>query len=97
MQDTVEGIKSEAHISVWSARDFEWHDLWASASIMQMMLFLTRGYPGYPVSLPDLTQRINRMQLPLHARKFSKVCQLELRNRVRNEAVGDGNLLFRSM
>ena len=96
-QDAEEGIKSEAHISVWSARDFAWHDLWATASFMQMLLFLTRGYPHYPISLPTVTQRINRLELPLNARKFSKPCHLELHNNVRSEMIGDENVNFRNL
>ena len=97
VQDSVEGVQSEAHISVWSARDFEWHDLWATTSIMQMMLFILRGYPQYPVALPDLVQQINRLELPLRARKFSKTCRLELENRVRTELVDGKSLSFRCL
>ena len=64
---------------------------------MQMMLFLMRGSPNYPVSLPQLTQMINGLELPLAARKFSKICRLELRNRVRNETVGDRTVAFRCL
>ncbi len=97
IQDTVDGVKSEAHISVWTERDFEWHDLWATASVMQMMLFLLRGYPTYPVSLPELTGKLNGLALPLNTRKFSKVCRLELHNRVRDETVGDRTVPFRCL
>jgi len=96
-QNAHDGVNSEAHISVWSERDFEWHDLWATTYVTNMMLFLLRGYLKAPLKLRDLVAGINELQLPLHndSGKFIKNCQLELRANLRTEQVGENRVIYR--
>ena len=97
MQNAHEGVQSEAHISVWSERDFSWHDLWATSAVMTMMLFLLRGYLKAPVSLPALVEKINRQELPLYSRtgKPIKPCRLELTSKLRTEIIDGQEVSFR--
>ena len=44
VQGSVDGMKSESHISVWSEYDFQWHDAWAFENALTISLFLLRGY-----------------------------------------------------
>jgi trans-aconitate methyltransferase len=99
VQNAHEGVRAEAHISVWSERDFEWHDLWATAAVMNMLLFVLRGYLKSAVSLPELVDRVNLMQPPLYSRtgKFVKKCRLELKTRLRTELIDGQELLFRRL
>jgi trans-aconitate methyltransferase len=99
VQNAHEGVQAEAHISVWSERDFEWHDLWATAAVMNMMLFVLRGYIKAPVSLPDLVDKVNLLQLPLYSRtgKLIKKCRLELKAKPRTELIDGQALSFRRL
>jgi SAM-dependent methyltransferase len=99
VQNTHEGVQAEAHISVWSERDFEWHDLWATTAVMNMLLFVLRGYLKFPVSLPDLVDKLNLAQPPLFSRtgKFVKKCHLELNARRRTELIDGQELSFRRL
>ena len=65
IQNTVDNVLSEAHISVWSERDFAWHDNWAWAQIWQMQYYLLRGYLPARTSLADLVADLHRRQLQL--------------------------------
>lgn len=66
VQDTVDGVESEAHVSVWSERDLHWHDLWAWDNCRAMSLMLLRGYRASPLSLDALVERVNAEALPVN-------------------------------
>jgi hypothetical protein len=59
VQGAVNGIDAESHISVWSERDFTWHDRWAWDNCFTISLFLLRGYQKANVDLSDLVDRVN--------------------------------------
>ncbi len=99
VQNAHEGVNAEAHISVWSERDFAWHDLWAGAAVMNMLLFVLRGYLKSPVSLPDMVQKLNQLELPLYSRTGTPVkkCELRLTAKLRTELVNGQELSFRRL
>lgn len=66
VQGAVGGVASEAHVSVWSERDFDWHDLWAFDNCRATSVILLRGYLPSPVPLVELVERVNASQLPVH-------------------------------
>jgi SAM-dependent methyltransferase len=66
LQGVVDGVISEAHVSVWSERDLAWHDLWAWDNCRSVSVFLLRGYLPAPVSLSQLVEGINAAALPVH-------------------------------
>jgi SAM-dependent methyltransferase len=66
LQGIVDGVISEAHVSVWSERDLGWHDLWAWDNCRSVSVFLLRGYLPAPVSLAQLVEQINAAALPIH-------------------------------
>ncbi len=47
------------HNSVWTERDFSWHDNWAFARVVEMQLFLLRGYLTQSIALGALVGLIN--------------------------------------
>jgi hypothetical protein len=49
----------EGHNSVWTERDFAWHDNWASHRLQQQQLFILRGYPANPLKLEQLVRELN--------------------------------------
>jgi len=49
----------ESHISVWSERDFIWHDRWAWMRSEVMQFFLLRGYQTSPMPFDRLVGDIN--------------------------------------
>ncbi|SAL47834.1 Trans-aconitate 2-methyltransferase [Caballeronia arvi] len=65
MQNTVDNIKSEAHISAWSERDFQWHDNWAWAQVYAMQFYILRGYPPASVNLQSLLNTLDARQFTL--------------------------------
>jgi trans-aconitate methyltransferase len=99
VQNAHEGVQSEAHISVWSERDFGWHDLWATAAVMNMLLFVLRGYLKATISLPDMVEKVNRLESPLYSRtgKVIKKCQLELTAKLRTELIDGQEVSFRRL
>lgn len=66
LQGSVDGVDSEAHVSVWSERDLGWHDLWAWDNCRSVSVFLLRGYLPAKVSLKQLVEQINAAALPVH-------------------------------
>jgi SAM-dependent methyltransferase len=48
------------HNSVWTARDFHWHDNWAVGRVVIQQLFVLRGYLQAEVPLLQLCETINR-------------------------------------
>lgn len=66
LQGSVDGVISEAHVSVWSERDLDWHDLWAWDNCRSVSCFLLRGYLPAPISLSQLVDGINDRALPIH-------------------------------
>ncbi|KXV03000.1 hypothetical protein CR51_19305 [Caballeronia megalochromosomata] len=65
IQNTVDNIRSEAHVSVWSERDLQWHDNWAWAQIWQMQFFILRGYAPATLSLHELLSALDKQQFTL--------------------------------
>lgn len=49
----------ESHISVWSDRDFLWHDRWAWMRTEMMQFFLLRGYQANAMPFDALVGKIN--------------------------------------
>ncbi|WP_157977824.1 class I SAM-dependent methyltransferase [Paraburkholderia kururiensis] len=66
IQNSVDNVLSEAHISVWSERDFAWHDNWAWAQVWQMQYYILRGYAPARISLADLIAKLHQRQFMLH-------------------------------
>jgi hypothetical protein len=66
IQNTVDNIRSEAHVAVWSERDFGWRDNWAFAQVWQMQLYFLRGYAEAPLSLRDLVSALHARQFTVH-------------------------------
>jgi hypothetical protein len=66
VQDAVDGVESEVHVSVWSERDLHWHDLWAWDNCRAMTLLLLRGYRASATSMEALVARVNESVLPVH-------------------------------
>ena len=58
--------RSEAHISVWSERDFHWDDCWAFMQAEIMQVFLLRGYQSAPISLEALVAESNANPVMIH-------------------------------
>ncbi len=65
VQDAVEGVESEAHVSVWSERDLHWHDLWAWDNCRATTLMLLRGYLPTALPMEALVDQLNAADLPL--------------------------------
>lgn len=65
VQSAVDGVASEAHLSVWSERDLHWHDLWAWDNCRATTLMLLRGYQPSPLTLAQLVDALNAADLPL--------------------------------
>ena len=59
------GIDAELPRSVWSERDFGWHDLWAWDNTRAMSLLVLRGYLPSAMSIDSLVERVNEGALPL--------------------------------
>lgn len=65
VQGSVDGIDSEAHRSVWSERDFGWHDLYAFDNCRATTFVLLRGYATAQTSLESMVERLNAAALPV--------------------------------
>jgi len=98
IQETVEGIESESHVSVWSEEDFRWHDQWAFDNCCAINLFVLRGYRKTNISLRALVHEINRGSVPvmdfLRTKKV-KTANLVFHNRPRIEILDDRETSFR--
>jgi len=57
---------SESHVSVWSERDFQWHDRWAWDNCRAMSWILMRGYQPSAYTLEAVVQRFNAARLLVH-------------------------------
>jgi hypothetical protein len=92
-----EMARSEAHISVWSERDFHWHDNWAFMRAEIMQLFLLRGYQTAPISLQDLVAQSNAepVMVTRASGEALKLSRLELRYTPEYETVGDTTFIYR--
>lgn len=55
----------EGHNSVWTDRDFGWHDNWCGAHVEQAQLFLMRGYPASDMSMNTVCETLNASNLML--------------------------------
>lgn len=65
IQHEVEGVKEEAHISVWSEQDFLFHDNWAWDNCWQMGFYLLRGYQEADKSLSQVVDILNNKNIPI--------------------------------
>jgi hypothetical protein len=65
VQDAVDGVASEAHVSVWSERDLHWHDLWAWDNCRTISLLVLRGYQPSALPLTALVESLNEAHLML--------------------------------
>lgn len=65
VQGAVGGVDAEVHRSVWSERDFGWHDLWAWDNARAMTLLLLRGYQPSPLTIDALVERVNAADVPV--------------------------------
>jgi hypothetical protein len=59
VQGPGEATPHEVHRSVWSERDFHWHDLWAWDNARAMTLLLLRGYRASATTLDAIVGRLN--------------------------------------
>jgi len=91
--------RSEAHISVWSERDFHWHDNWAFMRAENMQLFVLRGYQQAPISLEALVAYSNDHPVMIRRQggEDLKPSRLELRYTPEYEAVGDLVFIYRNL
>lgn len=55
----------EGHNSVWTERDFAWHDNWCVNQFHQAQLFILRGYRASELTLSDLCDTLNKKDIPL--------------------------------
>lgn len=62
IQGSVNGVDSESHVSVWSERDFVWHDRWAWDNCLTISLFVLRGYQPCSVNFHSLVNQVNASQ-----------------------------------
>lgn len=63
---TVDGMASGMHRSVWSERDLAWHDLWAWDNCRATTLMVLRGYQASPnLTLAQWVAEVNAGQVPL--------------------------------
>jgi len=100
IQHEVNGVKEEAHVSVWSEHDFFWHDCWAWDNCWTTSIFLLRGYqPQCNVTMDSLVNRLNESNIPLFEDNSNRVLRnlkLNLETRVRENVNQDGiKVLFR--
>lgn len=65
VQGAVDGRSSAVHRSVWSERDFHWHDLWAWDNTRTASLFLLRGYLPSGVDIDTVVDGVHRAGVPL--------------------------------
>ena len=65
VQSVVDGVSSEAHVSVWSERDLHWHDLWAWDNCRAITFAVLRGYQPSPLTLDQLVAQLNGADLQL--------------------------------
>lgn len=65
IQHEVDGVKEEAHISVWSEKDFDWHDRWAWDNCGGLNFFVLRGYQECSLNLENLITLVNDSKINL--------------------------------
>jgi hypothetical protein len=65
VQGAVDGHASAVHRSVWSERDFHWHDLWAWDNTRSTSLFLLRGYLPSALDIDAVVDGLDRAGVPL--------------------------------
>jgi len=89
--------RSEAHISVWSERDFHWHDCWAFMRAEIMQVFILRGYQAAPISMEALVAESNANPVMIHRQggEALKPSRLELRYTPEYETVGENVFVYR--
>lgn len=65
VQGSVNGVDSESHISVWSERDFQWHDRWAWDNCLTISMFILRGYQRSEIEFGQLINTLNASEILL--------------------------------
>lgn len=63
VQDSVNGIDSESHVSVWNETDFLWHDRWAWDNAYTISIFVLRGYQPSSINFDDLIDSVNERKV----------------------------------
>ncbi|MBF0439184.1 MAG: class I SAM-dependent methyltransferase [Magnetococcales bacterium] len=63
VQDNLNGVNSEAHLSVWSRADFAWHDAWAYENSSMINLYIMRGYRHPINSFIRLIHTLNQKKI----------------------------------
>lgn len=80
VQGAIDGRASAVHRSVWSERDFGWHDLWAWDHERGTTLVLLRGYLPSPVDIDSVLDGLERADVALRETDGTLVrpCRLRL-------------------
>jgi len=89
IQGPVDGQVSEIHCSVWSERDFQWHDLWVWDNARAMTFLALRGYRPSAMSIDALVDRVEGANLPLldfGGEQTVRPCRLRLVDHAREVA-----------
>lgn len=81
---------NEVHRSVWSERDFQWHELWAWDNARAMTMVILRGYRASAITLESIVGRIND-EVTVHLMDFDgssrvRPCRLRLIDHTREVA-----------
>jgi SAM-dependent methyltransferase len=94
VQNSVDNIKSEAHVSVWSERDFQWHDNWAWTQVWLMQFYILRGYPPASVSLHGLLNELDARQFTLRYDDVSTPLRFTHTNLTKSVPLEGGGQMF---
>lgn len=84
IQNEVDGVKEEAHISVWSENDFDWHDRWTWDNCGGLNFFILRGYQKCNLSLESLITLVNDSKINLtQESKDIIIRNIELKSKIK--------------
>lgn len=75
----------EGHNSVWTDRDFSWHDNWCFSHIEQAQLFLLRGYLQHDLSMAEVCDQLNASDIMLEHFGGKKPMELVHMHSVKSE------------
>lgn len=89
IQGAVEGADTAVHRSVWSERDFHWHDLWAWDNVRATTWLLLRGYQPSTLTIDTVVSRVNEGNVSLldfDGQAIVRPCRLRLVDHAREVA-----------
>jgi trans-aconitate methyltransferase len=90
VQGAADTNRNEVHRSVWSERDFRWHDLWAWENARAMTLVILRGYRESTITLDSIVDRVNEQSniplLDFDGTTQVRPCRLRLIDQARETA-----------